>query len=411
MKNVRRLLHLLSTTVCKARAEIVALLQKYYSLLFTDTPTKVHKAMVDFNRWLTEVLADTHSEGIEWGPSYGETPWLALEEQQPQRDEALAFDNASTFQLLRTACEYFMVRCDSLQQSNARLAMQLEELKTQLKEALIRAFESQHALEREREVSALQDRRLVMGVQIGDHLAQQRSHGGRPINLHQQITSAFCMLDAVSTVPREGTEEAPVDESTPTSVLGRDSNELEVDDALANEGVESGVATPVNQEKLQPALPSTNVKVLPEVFRPSKEQLDSDPASSSVFELEPLTSSDDFDYQKLTTLRSSEEKNCSWYRHALHTLKEKRKQRRKASGKAADAPPVTKFTTSAVCKEAPSLDAQEFVQLVSTRNSTEDGEDSTWYRRALQHLKEERKRRVSLHNRAGSFSSTISIVD
>ncbi|CAI5725328.1 unnamed protein product [Peronospora destructor] len=50
VKNVHRLLHLLSKTVRKARAEIAALLQKYYGLLFEDTPVKVYKAVVDFQQ-------------------------------------------------------------------------------------------------------------------------------------------------------------------------------------------------------------------------------------------------------------------------------------------------------------------------------------------------------------------------
>lgn len=76
MKTVRHLLHLLSTSASKVRAHVLELLRTYYSLLFASAPGKIHETMVDFNRWLLEVLADTRSEGIVWGPSYGENPGL-----------------------------------------------------------------------------------------------------------------------------------------------------------------------------------------------------------------------------------------------------------------------------------------------------------------------------------------------
>ncbi|KAG7391929.1 hypothetical protein PHYPSEUDO_003135 [Phytophthora pseudosyringae] len=421
VKNVRRLLRLLSTSTRKVRVHITKLLKQYYNLLFADAPTRVHQAMVDFNRWLTAVLEDTRAEGIEWGPSYGEKPWLALEEPQPQDDQlddVFSVDNASTIQLLRAACEYYMTRCESLQQTNAGLATQLEEVKTQLKAALIRAFESQQALAREREVSTLQGRRLVMGVQIGDHLSQENSHGRGPTDLHQQITDAFRMLDVVRAAPREGTETAPTSEATSVSDFEPDSFAEEVEDGQAEdwrepEDTEDIEGALVEQKELLAVPPGHDDMVLTEgheVLVSSPDVVNSEP---SVGATEAISTYDGCDYEQLTKMQNSEEKSGgSWYRQALRSLKDKREQRRflrKSRVESAKAPLVTTSTTDVVDKEAPSLDAPEFVQLVSIRDPAKDGDDSMWYRRALQHLNDERKRRVSDRDR-DSFSSTISIV-
>ncbi|CAI5702984.1 unnamed protein product [Peronospora effusa] len=380
VKNVRRLLHLLSTTARKARAEIAALLYKYYSLLFENTPVRVYKAVVVFNRWLTEVLGDTHSKSIDWGPSYGEHSWLALEEQPRHsrtRQWTLAFDNASTIQLLRTACEYYMVRCDRLETTNASLETQQAELKARLKEALTRAFEAQQAL-------------------------QQKSSDEHPLSLNQQRTSALSTLDTISKTPQKNTEETSVGESNPASDLESDS---EVEDALAYyEGIELEVATFDNQHELLPSLLSDDLHEEQETFELSMGQLELDPVTSSVVMCDPIHISSDSDYEQLTKLRSDEANSGSWYRHALRILKEARKLRSKTRATVGQ-PSVTKLTASAVCKEA---EAQEFTQLVFTGS---DDEDSAWYRKALQHLKKERKHRLSLRDRAESFSSTISLVD
>ncbi|CAI5712259.1 unnamed protein product [Peronospora farinosa] len=378
VKNVRRLLHLLSTTARKARAEIAALLHKYYSLLFEDTPVRVYKAVVDFNRWLTEVLGDTHSKNIDWGPSYGGHSWLALEEQPRHsrtRQWTLAFDNASTVQLLQTACEYYMVRCDRLETTNASLETQQAELKARLKEALTRAFEAQQAL-------------------------QPKSSDEHPLSLNQQRTSALSTLDTISKTLQKNTEETSVGESNPASDL-----DSEVEDALADyEDIELEVATFDNQDELLPSLPSDDIHEEQEIFELSMGQLELDPVTSSVVMCDPIHISSDSDYEQLTKLRSDEANSGSWYRHALRILKEARKLRSKTRATVGQ-PSVTKLTASAVCKEA---EAQEFTQLVFTGS---DDEDSAWYRKALQHLKKERKHRLSLRDRAESFSSTISLVD
>ncbi|KAL3661374.1 hypothetical protein V7S43_013577 [Phytophthora oleae] len=390
-KNARRLLHLVATSATKARADITKLLQKYYSLLFTNVPARVHQAMFDFNQWLAEVLDDTRSEGIEWGPSYGENPWLALEEQ-PQDgplNEAFTVDHASTIELLRSACEYYIVQSESLQQSNVVLSMQVEELKIQLTDALVRAFDSQQALEREREVSALQARRFVMGVQIGDHLSQESTHGYRPADLHQQITDAFRMLNEVR-APHEDTETTA---SEATSVSDFEGIAVEGDQAEGD----------IEPESVEEVL--EDQKHLPSDTVPTEGQ--KSPQSA-------VAQCDERDYQHLTQLQSSEELGGSWYQHALRSLKEKREQRR-LERRDQPKPDLseTSFVTSsteAVCEDSSFIDQEEYVKLAATRDAAENGEDVTWYRRALQHLKKERQRRVSFHDR-NSFSSTISIAD
>ncbi|RQM16633.1 hypothetical protein DD237_001275 [Peronospora effusa] len=328
--------------------------------------------------WLTEVLGDTHSKSIDWGPSYGEHSWLALEEQPRHsrtRQWTLAFDNASTIQLLRTACEYYMVRCDRLETTNASLETQQAELKARLKEALTRAFEAQQAL-------------------------QQKSSDEHPLSLNQQRTSALSTLDTISKTPQKNTEETSVGESNPASDL-----DSEVEDALAYyEGIELEVATFDNQHELLPSLLSDDLHEEQETFELSMGQLELDPVTSSVVMCDPIHISSDSDYEQLTKLRSDEANSGSWYRHALRILKEARKLRSKTRATVGQ-PSVTKLTASAVCKEA---EAQEFTQLVFTGS---DDEDSAWYRKALQHLKKERKHRLSLRDRAESFSSTISLVD
>ncbi|OWY98944.1 hypothetical protein PHMEG_00030151 [Phytophthora megakarya] len=372
--------------------------------------------MVDFNRWLAEVLEDTHTEGIVWEPTYSDNPWLALEEQQPQNaslDEAFTRDSTTTIQLLGTACEIYMERYERLQQTNIGLAVELEQLKIQLKEALVRAFDTQQILDREREVAALQTRRLVMGVQIGEHLSQRNSHDRGQIELHQQITDAFRMLDTVN-APREVVEEMPGLGREPTSENAseqRRSDESEGASAQTNEPEHTGdvEAGSANQEVviLCPLTKDDTAHPDPEVVSQSSQDHfdDSDPTPSS-----SDANDDRTDYSQLTQLRPREEKSGNWYQYALQTLKEKRNQRRllrKTNAEPAEAPLVARPTPSVAYDKSSSFDAQEFVKLAATR---ENGEDLTWYRRALQHLKEERTSRLSLHDRE-SFASTISTID
>ncbi|CAH0475349.1 unnamed protein product [Peronospora belbahrii] len=362
--------------------------------------------MVDFNRWLTEVFADTQSDCIEWGPSYGGHPSLALDEQPRHNtalDSTLAFDNASTIQLLRAVCEYYMIRCNHLQTTNQDLETQQVELKAQLKEALIRAFESQQALDREREVLALQSRRLVMRPQLR---SRQRLSNEHPKSLHDQITSAFTTLDTINRAPRTDTEETPIGESNEAIDSKQD---CKVDEDVAEcESIELGGADLDNlEESLLPG-PSKNIYAEQETLQLSVVQLDSEPATSSVDMREPTSISSDSDYEQLTKLRTDQGSSDSWYRQALRTLKEARKRRFKQTSATVEPSLVSKFTVSAVCKEAK---AQEFTQLVFTRDPATDGDDSMWYRKALQHLKRERTQRLSLQDRAESFNSAISIVD
>ena len=60
------------------------------------------------------------------------------------------------------------------------------------------------------------------------------------------------------------------------------------------------------------------------------------------------------------------------------------KKCRKIQAGAADAHPANMFTVRPVCKE---VNTKAFTQLVSARYPAEDGEDRTWYRRTLLHLK------------------------
>ncbi|GMF64981.1 unnamed protein product [Phytophthora lilii] len=371
--------------------------------------------MVDFNRWITEVLADTRFEGIEWEPSYGENPWLALEQPQGQPANAVrALDDASTVQLLRNACESYIARCDSLQQANNRLVEQLEELKAQLKEALTRAFETQQTLERERELSSLQERRLVVGVQCSDYLARQSSRGDYPASVTQQIMCAVQKLDAVNNISNNDIKEIPVHDSSSLEV-GK--SKMEVTAASANDFGEP--KHPANIESKVTTLDTKDEPVLPRCsdFQSNEKEVQppSGSADSSVTMVSSSSSSDSFDFQQLANLGTTDEKNGGWYRQALHALKERREQRRllrKRNGKDA----IKSSATSTMSAETTSVEIVaheplEFEQLVATRDPADHGEDLTWYRRALQHLKQERKRRASFRSRAESFSSTISIVD
>ncbi|KAL4087117.1 hypothetical protein PRIC1_013017 [Phytophthora ramorum] len=416
VKNIRRLVHLLSTTARKACIDIIDLVKKYYNLLFADTPTRAHQRMVDFNRWVAEILADTRTDGIEWGPSYGEKPWLALEDQQLQNqplEQVLRPDSADTIQLLKTACEYYMQRGDRLLQTNAGLAAQIEELKTQLQAAFTRAFEAQQALHREKELSVLQVRRHVMGVQLGDYF----SRGEDPEDFARQMQNTFRMVDAVSTVPLEGADGVTGSDSTLASGLGRDINQVEVENASVDdrrvpgdiEDINSEAATSAYQEQAPPTPASENVKVRQtEVLRSSKH-LVMEPTVSSVV-MATLSDSDDSDYQQLAQVSASEQNDGTWYRQALRSLKEKRERRRlqcNAGSKTAKETGVAAATAHEATKTILLLDVhnpREYEQLAATRDPAEDGEDSTWYRRALEHLKRERKLR---RNRAESFSSTI----
>ncbi|KAG6611338.1 uncharacterized protein IUM83_12672 [Phytophthora cinnamomi] len=416
VKNVRHLLHLLATSVTKARASVLELLNKYFSLVFADSPAKVHEAMVDFNHWLLEVLADTRSEGIEWGPSYGENPWLALEQQDQQSgtsqiDEVFTLDATNTIQLLRTSREHYMTRCDSLQQTNADVTMQLEQLEIQFKEALFRAFESQQNLCRERELTALREKHLVLGVQLGAYLAQQNTRIDHPIDLNQQIASAFSMLNVLSSAA------IPSGDSTSANDLEEKTSAADIDVEPVQDreagGTDMGASILVDQVELV-------AQSSREVEAESPQQDTVAPSSNDQFALDPTASSPSgCNYQQLIQLNASEEKNSSWYRQALRKLKEEREQRRflrKPSDKATEASVVASPTLRKIDVEAASLDLYkplEFHELAAIRVPTDDAAtgDSTWYHKALQQLEQERKHRASLRRRTESFSSTISIVD
>ncbi|CAI5725331.1 unnamed protein product [Peronospora destructor] len=274
-----------------------------------------------------------------------------------------------------------MVRCDRLETINASLEAQQVEVKARLKEALTRVFEAQQAL-------------------------QQKLSDEHLLSLNQRKTTALSTLDTISKAPRKSNEETSVGGSNLVSGLEQGS---EGEDALADyEDIELEVATSDNQEELPPSLPSEDIHEEQETFELSMGQLELQPAASCVVMCDPIHFSSESDYEQLTKLRSDEATyNGSWYRYALRTLKEAHKLRSKTRATVGQ-PFVTKFTASAVCKEAK---AQEFTQLVFSRDPASDGEDFVWYRKALQHLKKERKHRVGFRDRAESFSSTISIVD
>uniref|UniRef100_A0AAV1UFV7 Uncharacterized protein n=1 Tax=Peronospora matthiolae TaxID=2874970 RepID=A0AAV1UFV7_9STRA len=396
VRSIRRLLNVLSATASEARLEVASLLHKYHCLLFQDAPTKAHKAMVGFSRWLADVLAGTNSEGAGGVPTHSEKAWLALKQQYLNNlggQGAFAFDKATTVQLLKTACEYYMACCDRLQKVNSGLVSQLAELKTQLQRTLISAYESQHALEREREVSALQARHLVTALQTRDHLLLPRSRCEHPVRLHQQ--TVFDVAGTVSLAPQDVSEQASACESSFN--ISEHDKELEV-------------ATLDQEEEVMSPRLGVDRHVLPERQEALPGQQEWECATSPVAMYELSLNSTDWDYKQLTELRSSGEKHGRWYSYALRTLNNARKQKKhlKTQACGADGRPVNMFTASAVCKEA---NTNEFTQLVSTRVPAEDGEDKTWYRRTLQQLTNERQHRLSHRYRADSFCSTISIVD
>ncbi|GMF24753.1 unnamed protein product [Phytophthora fragariaefolia] len=366
--------------------------------------------MVEFNRWLVEVLADTHTEGIEWGPSYGERPWLALENQQQpesyQLDEAFTLRGADTAQLLRASREHDMMRRDSLQRTNADLTEKLEQAKAQLKETLIRAFQSEQILRREKELTALREQHLVLGMQFGDYLAQQKSTRGYPNDLCPQIDRAFRMLNGLRSVPTAGSNSAPV--------KGLEDDTSEVEEVDVEPDLDHNEPEGPNQENIV-AKPS--IVYYDEL--PVQQKTIEHSEAHCVSELKPSSSanSNSCEYEQLVQLNTNDEKSGSWYRQALRKLKEQREQRRlllKSGNETAKKRAVARRTPYKVEMEAGTPEhfkPLEFHDLVTTRDSTDDGAGSAWYHKTLQLLKDERMHRASLRSRAGSFSSTISIVD
>jgi hypothetical protein len=367
LKNVRRLLHLLSTIAHEAYAQVLSLLKKCYKLLFSDTPARVHRVMVDFNRWLATVLDDTSAESIQWGPS--------LEEEQPQghpMKELFASHDASTVELLRAACEHYMARCERLQETNADLTTQVKGLKTQLTEALARAFASRRALDREKELAALQGRRVVERLKHDDGMAL-------PEPLQNTIAA-----DSNGTC--EITVEAIGGDSMPAACdVHHGDSEEEGEEFVggAHDQDAEGAGRVSREDTLSTLASEDEEPPLLEVFVPSKVDVD---AESGV------------DFKQLTRLNSGKDTGGRWYRQALRSLQKGHKQHR------------LHREHEKATKKASLFGTREFELLVATRDPSQDGEDLTWYRRALQHLKHERKTRESLR-RLESFSSTISFVE
>ena len=136
----------------------------------------------------------------------------------------------------------------------------------------------------------------------------------------------------------------------------------------------------------------------------------SETASEARVIYEQSLSPTDWDYKQLTELRSSDENHYTLYSHALPTLKEACRQKKchKTQAGASDAHPANRFRVRPICKE---LNTKEFTQLVATRDPAEDGEDRTWYRQTLLHLKNTRKCQLSHYDRADLFCLIISSVD
>lgn len=243
------------------------------------------------------------------------------------------------------------------------------------------------------------EQRPVLKVRFADYLyiTQQDPRRGHP---SQEIANAFRTLEGLSSL---SFEEAPAGDPTPANDVDEDASEadVEVDDSSEPEDAEVTTSTSVDQAE--------------PVVKPisGDEQESSEQQATQL--LKPLDSiSSGRDYQQLVQLNTSEEENGSWYRQALGRLKTERDQRRrlrKPSKKTTEAP---SSMMRKVEVEAASLKLYKplaFKELAATRDPAHDASESTWYRKALQLLKAERKQRVSLRDRAESFSSTISIVD
>ncbi|KAG7396090.1 hypothetical protein PHYBOEH_002792 [Phytophthora boehmeriae] len=389
-ENVQHLLRALTKTTRKVATNIDELLRKLCSLLRTHAPLAVAKAMVDFNRWIVEVLADTRSEGIEWEPSYGENPWLALEEQpqNPSLEEDLQVGDAHTLQLLKAIAEFYMVRCDSLLDANTRLAMQVDELKNQLNDAQTQAFESQQVVEHQHELLKLQVYRHLIGVQTGEFLAKPRPSSAASVDVTTQTVVAV-PSEAVQT-HCEVTEEI-IDEMAPANVASASNEAEDIASETSTQPDEVGDGLSPSEDG-QELVTTASIPA-------------STPDSSGV------------SFQQLTKMRTSDQ-DGSWLRETLRVLQAERKQRRLARGRGdqtdESSNPVS--TPSNPTTTTPSLhditpEPMEFEQLVSTRDPAQADEDSKWYRSALSHLRQERRRRSTTRSRTASLSSTITITD
>ncbi|KAI9915089.1 hypothetical protein PsorP6_008479 [Peronosclerospora sorghi] len=373
-KNACRLLNLLSTTSRKARTKITTILQGYYKLLLLDTPAIIQEAVLDCSLWMTNLFATAESECIECSLSNEEDISPAFDVQQPRDRTRLgtpAFDNPTTIQLLKSACEFYIVRDGSLQTKNSELETQLVKLKAELKESFFRAFESQLSLERMKEVSALEARHLVSKLRVNERL-------------QQQITNAFYIPDTMKKESREGKSVGNSNRTGELTPLSRK------EEAPTTESVESRIETSGYQKDESPPFPSEVMQSLPQgqqaIQRPIMGPSESTSPTSSTNLQEPILNFSDSEYEQLTKLCLGEEKNDRWYRHALRMLKEVRKHKRHQKNLRAIASEpsfLAELTASAVYKE---VDAQQFTLLGSARNLARDGEDSVWYPRALHHL-------------------------
>lgn len=377
IKHARRLLHLLSTKVQYARTNIAKTLRQYCTLLFASAPARVHKALLELNLWLAEVLETSQCESIE--QRHNRFSWLPLEEQHVQDrllDGAFAADNMSTPELLKMACEFYMTRCDSLQHTNSDLGARVEQLKEEVKEALVRAFEMQQTLEQKRDGSTIQSRKCVVGVEKGDQVLQSSLHNQILLNSYQQIPDASLRLNVVSTLLQSRTIPPASDVAAVSDVGSIEVVDEEDGGTLEEDGISN-------------------------FFHSDESGVDS------------ILKREDGDCQKLVALQLSNERIGRWSHQALPSLKAQREHcRLLRNGRTQPAKkPLEHFSSiRVVCMEDPSYDAQEFLKLVSFREVVEDCEDLTWYRRALQHLKNERMHRASFRDR-DSLASTISIVD
>ncbi|CEG42211.1 Protein of unknown function DUF1772 [Plasmopara halstedii] len=372
-----------------AHTYISKLIQQCCIQLFVDAPAQLHRALVNFNQWLAEKLQDTQS-GSDQGPEQNKVLSLSLEEPHDQTqslDVAVTAVSSSPTQSIKTNCKLNMVRCNSLQHIDVNFQTQAKDLEENLK-MHFRSFELQKSLERQQEVRSLQSR---------CHVTENQDLGSYNQNLFgPRLPHAMQTADEVSS-PRKRRQSAlanvPDFGMNEKSAANYSSKSSEDVTDFEEDGVD-GVDYRNQNIRLHRQKPSEDTRY----------------SQSPDFVGKSFPECDNGDYQHLLELQGNEENNRRWYQQALHSLNVNREQRRlllKSRTKTANRP-ITSFSSYLV-KEA-TYDAHEFLRLVSFRESNKDGEDLTWYRRALQHLKNERIHCEGSRDR-DSVASTVSIVD
>lgn len=391
VENAHQLLLLLSTSAQKVHTEVTKILQRIYAFLFATAPSRIYQATVDSSRWLAGLLKDVRYESIRSEPFASGNSSLATDMpslEGVRLSEAFTAEDISSSHSLETACKNYMDRCKSLEHANVSLAKQVEELREQLKVARVDVFQTQQTPEQD--VTMLQARN-------DDHLGRiheflENLNDRHPSKFLESVSAECGPHATMINNPREGLATAPTGKkSSPNESFRENEEDVNEVDELVNR------SEPARLERQQ----STQHSMDRQYSRCSLIPVSSVTATSKY---------EDCDYQQLTKLRSSEEQSDNWYRHALRSLNGKRKQRgyeHNLKAQSADKLGLVATTPHAAWKEAPFDDDQEFVRLLSV---AKDGDDSTWYRQALQHLKNERKDRASLGD-CDSLASTDPIYE